>query len=72
MLGEIRNYLKRRGGATPGEISAHLGASEQATELALNYWINKGKIRIVTPPCGSCNGCAGARQLYQWIEPDST
>ncbi|HFC53416.1 MAG TPA: hypothetical protein ENJ43_03180 [Gammaproteobacteria bacterium] len=69
MLGEVRDYLKRRGSATKGEISSYLGSSEQATELALKYWINKGRIRIITPPCGSCDGCPGARELYEWLEP---
>jgi len=71
MLGEIRAYLKQRETASLSEIATHFNTSPDAVELAVSYWINKGKIRAVAPPCNSsCTGCAGAEQLYQWIEQE--
>ena len=72
MLGEIRNYLKQRGPASLTEIATRFDVDTEAARLALDYWINKGKIRTIAPPCDSspCNGCAGAEHLYQWIEQE--
>ncbi len=68
MLGEIRTYLKQRGTASLSDIATHFNTSPDAAELALGYWINKGKVRTIAPPCdSSCNGCGAAEQLYQWV-----
>ncbi len=72
MLGDIRTYLKQRGPASLSEIATRFDVGTEAAKLALDYWINKGKIQTIAPPCdsGSCNGCAGVEQLYQWIGPE--
>ncbi len=71
MLGEIRGYLRERGSASLREISLHFDTSTDAAELALTYWMNKGKVQLVTPSCDSdCTGCPGSEALYCWTEPE--
>ncbi|GEM_PF-838850 len=68
MLGELRSYLKQRGTASLSEIAAHFDTTPDAAELALGYWIRKGKVRAVAPPCSeSCYGCTERERIYQWI-----
>jgi len=70
MLGEIRNYLRRRGTASLREIAIHLDTPPEAAQLALDYWMKKGKVTIVHPACDTgCTGCPGDKEpLYRWVE----
>jgi len=70
-LGEIRNYIKRRGESSLNDVATHFDISKEAAKLALLYWINKGKIRTQGAACGStCGGCGSADDSYQWVDRD--
>lgn len=69
MLGEIRDYLRKRKTASLGEISAHFDISREGACFALDYWIEKGKVSKTSAACGSsCNSCSSSDEGYQWIE----
>jgi len=67
-LGEIRNYIKRRGEASLSDVATHFDISKEAAKLALQYWIGKGKVKPQGASCGSsCGGCGSAGDSYQWV-----
>jgi len=69
ILGEIRDYLKRRSIASLNDVATHFDVSNESAKLAIEYWIKKGKARAVSAACGSsCGGCGSATEQYQWIE----
>lgn len=69
ILGEIREYLKKRRDANLNEIANHFDISQAAACFALDYWIDKGKVTKTSASCGSsCNSCNSAIENYQWIE----
>ena len=71
-LGEIRNYVKQRGGSSLTDVATHFDISEEAAKLAVEYWIKKGKIRAQGAACGSnCGGCGSASESYQWVNSKS-
>ncbi len=70
-LGEIRNYIKKRGESSLVDVAIHFDISKEAAKLALEYWIKKGKITEQGASCGSsCNGCGDADESYQWVKTE--
>ncbi len=70
-LGEIRNYIKRRGESSLVDIANHFDISKAAAKLALQYWIKKGLIKTQGASCGSsCGGCGNAGENYRWVNQD--
>ncbi|HIO91682.1 MAG TPA: hypothetical protein EYG68_02425 [Leucothrix mucor] len=69
MLGEIRDYLRRREIIGLQEITNHFDISPEAAKFALEYWVNKGKVNTIGAACGSsCGGCGSAEDSYQWSD----
>jgi len=67
-LGEIRNYIKRRGESSLSDVATHFDISKEAAKLALQYWISKGKVRTQGAACGSsCGGCGSSDDSYHWV-----
>lgn len=67
-LGEIRNYIKKRGTSSLADVATHFDISKEAAKLAVEYWIKKGKISEQGAACGSsCGGCGSASKSYQWV-----
>lgn len=70
-LGEIRNYIKKRGDAPLSDVAIHFDISKEAASLALDYWVKKGKVRVQGAACGSsCGGSCGsgnADKSYLWV-----
>ena len=70
-LGEIRNYIKRRGDSSLSDVAIHFDISNAAAKLAIEYWIKKGKIQVQGSACGSsCGGCGSASENYQWVKKE--
>jgi len=70
-LGEIRNYIKKRGTSSLIDVANHFDISQEAAKLAVEYWIKKGKIREQGVACGSsCGGCGSASENYQWVNEE--
>lgn len=70
-LGEIRNYIKRRGESSLADVAIHFDISKEAAKLGLQYWISKGMIKTQGAACGSsCGGCGSADNSYQWVSRD--
>lgn len=68
MLGDIRNYLKRRQTASLAEIATHFDISQEAAKLAVDYWVKKGKAKNVAMACGSsCGSCNDGNENYEWV-----
>ena len=70
ILGEIRDYLKKRSMATLTDVSTHFDVSDESASLAIDFWVKKGKVRAVQAACGSSCGssCGSGSKQYQWIE----
>lgn len=67
-LGEIRNYIKRRGDSSLADVATHFDISNEAAKLAIEYWIKKGKVEERGAACGSsCGGCGSTSESYQWV-----
>ena len=67
-LGEIRNYIKRRGDSSLADVATHFDISKEAAKFAIEYWIKKGKVSTQGAACGtSCHGCGSASESYQWV-----
>lgn len=76
LLGEIRDYLKKRGEASLDDVALHFDIAPETAQFALNYWQQKGKVRAISANCGSsaCHsgGCGnGAVQRYEWAQRGS-
>jgi len=70
-LGEIRNYIKRRGDSSLTDVATHFDISSEAAKLAIEYWIKKGKVAERGAACGSsCGGCGSASESYQWVNDE--
>ncbi len=70
-LGEIRNYIKKRGDSSLDDIANHFDISKEAAKLAVEYWIKKGKIQERGVACGSsCEGCGSASESYLWVNDE--
>ncbi len=70
-LGEIRNYLKRRGDSSLADVATHFDISNEAAKFAIEYWIKKGKVEERGAACGSsCGGCGSASESYQWVNDE--
>lgn len=68
-LGEIRNYIKRRGDSSLADVATHFDISKEAAKFAIEYWIKKGKVSVQGAACGSsCGGCESASENYQWVK----
>lgn len=71
-LGEIRNYIKRRGDSSLDDVATHFDISNEAAKLAVEYWIKKGKVQKQSAACGSsCGGCGSSSETYQWVKTES-
>lgn len=74
-LGEIRNYLQQRGNAPLADVATHFDISKEAAELALAYWVRKGRVRNYNGGCGSSCGTScsysSADEHYQWLGTES-
>ena len=77
LLGEIRDYVKKRGNVSLKDISLHFDITQDSVEFAVSYWQRKGKIRQSASEagCGSggCGGCASntTNQIsYEWVSRD--
>ena len=67
-LGQIRDYIKKRGESSLADVATHFDISKEAAKLALQFWVNKGKIKTQGATCGSsCGGCGSADDSYQWV-----
>jgi len=56
-LGEIRNYIKKRGTSSLIDVATHFDISQEAAKLAV--------------ACGSsCGGCGSASENYQWVNEE--
>jgi len=67
-LGEIRNYIKRRGDSSLADVAIHFDISQEAAKFAIEYWIKKGKVQTQGIACGkSCGGCSNVTESYQWV-----
>ena len=72
-LGEIRNYIKKRGQSSLSDVATHFDISKEAARLALDFWVKKGKLQTQNAVCGSsCNGCGSADESYQWVKAEKT
>ena len=70
-LGEIRNYIKRRGDSSLNDVATHFDISKEAAKFAIEYWIKKGKVSAQGVACGSsCGGCGSASESYQWVNDE--
>ena len=70
-LGEIRNYIKRRGDSSLADVATHFDISTEAAKFAIEYWIKKGKVEERGAACGSsCGGCGSASESYQWVNDE--
>ncbi len=70
-LGEIRNYIKRRGDSSLVDVATHFDISNEAAKFAIEYWIKKGKVQEQGAACGSsCGGCGSAGESYQWVNDE--
>lgn len=70
-LGEIRNYIKRRGESSLIDVATHFDISKEAAKFAIEYWIKKGKVQVQGAACGSsCSGCGSANESYQWVNEE--
>ena len=70
-LGEIRNYIKKRGTSSLADVATHFDISQEAAKLAIEYWIKKGKVNAQGAVCGSsCGGCGSAGENYQWVNDE--
>ena len=70
-LGDIRDYIKRRGDSSLADIAIHFDISQEAAKLAIEYWIKKGKVSAQGAACGSrCSGCGSASENYQWVNDE--
>ena len=70
-LGEIRNYIKRRGDSSLADVATHFDISNEAAKFAIEYWIKKGKVEERGAACGSsCGGCGSASESYQWVNDE--
>ena len=74
-LGEIRNYIKKRGDAPLSDVAIHFDISKEAAVLALEYWVKKGKVRIQSAACGNSCGesCSSnsSDENYLWVDDAS-
>ncbi|MBK8454578.1 MAG: FeoC-like transcriptional regulator [Thiofilum sp.] len=65
----IRDYIKQRGQVSVIEVAIHFDLAPETAQLGLDYWMKKGKVRLLNT-CGSgCTGCSqvGANnQTYEW------
>lgn len=74
LLGEIRDYLQKRGVASLQDVATHFDIAPDTARFALNYWQRKGKVRKIPIGCasGGCGGnnCGGpeAASSYEWME----
>ncbi len=69
MLGEIRDYLRQRETISLSDITNRFDISAEAAKLALEYWVDKGKVSKIGAACGSsCGGCGSAEDNYQWLD----
>ncbi|HIQ15861.1 MAG TPA: hypothetical protein EYH38_09915 [Leucothrix sp.] len=67
-LGEIRNYIRRRGDSSLIDVATHFDISHEAAKLAIEYWIKKGKVKEQGTACrSSCGGCGSTTESYQWV-----
>lgn len=67
-LGQIRNYIKRRGESSLADVATHFDISKKATNLALQFWINKDLVKTQSSTCGStCSDCGSSDESYFWI-----
>jgi len=70
-LGEIRNYIKKRGESSLDDVANHFDISPAAAKFAVEYWIKKGKVQQRGAACGSsCGGCGSAAESYQWVKDE--
>ena len=73
LLGEIRDYVKKRGDASLKDISLHFDITQDSVQFAIAYWQRTGKIRERSAAsCGSgaCGGCSSnnTQQIsYEWV-----
>ena len=73
MLGEIRDYLRQRETISLGEVINRFDISSEAAKLALEYWVNKGKVNKISAASGSsCGGCGSGEDNYQWLDRGQT
>ncbi len=82
LLGEIRDYIQRRGNSSLQDIALHFDIAPDTARFALGYWQRKGKVRelTATTSCGSgsgsgggCDGCSSnsagsSSQHYEWVK----
>ncbi len=76
LLGEIRNYIQKRGAASVHDVATHFDIAQDTARFALNYWQKQGKVREQAAGCGTnaCSGknCggSGAATNYEWVKRD--
>lgn len=72
MLGEIRDYLQRRGNASLQDVATHFDIATDTARFALGYWQKQGKVREMAAGCAS-GGCGkscggGTATSYEWVK----
>ncbi len=69
ILGDIRDYLKQRQTVSLQDVATHFDLSDESASLAMDYWLKKGKVRVLAATCSSSCGshCGSAGGQYQWV-----
>lgn len=81
ILSQVRSYLKAVEGAGLNELVRELNYDPAVVEQALETWIRKGKVILLTPE-GGCSGCSCGSsttscstlsdlvRIYRWVEKE--
>ena len=71
ILFELRDYLRRCGTVSLGQLCERFGGCEKAMEQMLDVWSRKGKLQTIESAslCGRCNESECSRtRFFRWQE----
>jgi putative ferrous iron transport protein C len=73
ILSDLRNYLQIKRRVALGDLVTHFQIDADALRGMLAKWVNKGKVRQISPmgeACGSqCCKCDPAlTEIYEWLD----
>jgi hypothetical protein len=76
ILTEVRDYLRREGQATLGDIARAVHTDRETARSMLEFWMRKGLVRQLQAGggCAGCTQCAAvaaneATEIYRWSDP---